>query len=70
MNPNFHFFNDSDDLIPNVNPKDKQNPKPIPQDHDEYFDDYDDSCPKCSASLSTHTVSKRIQCALAIVRGF
>ena len=69
MNPNFHFFDNSDDLIPNVNPKDKKNPKPIPQDHDDDLDDYDDSCPKCSESLSKHTWDKKIQCALARVRG-
>lgn len=37
-NPNFNFFTNSD-LIPNVNPKDKQNPKPIPQEQDEDLDD-------------------------------
>ena len=64
------FFNNSDDLIPNVNPKDKPNPKPIPQDQDEDLDEFDDSCPKCSESLSEHTQDKKFQCALARARGF
>ena len=30
----------------------------------------DDSCPKCLEPLSEHTQDKKIQCALARVRGF
>lgn len=63
------FFPNSNDLIPNVNPKNKPIPKPTPQDQDEDLDDYDDSCPKCSEPLSEHTRDKKIQCALARIRG-
>ena len=69
MNPNFNFFTNSDDLIPNVNPKDKSNPKPIPQNHDDDLDGYDDSCPNCNNSLSNHTRNEKIQCALDRIRG-
>ena len=67
MNPN-HIFSNSD-LIPNINPKNKQNPKPIPQDQDEDMDDLDDSCPNCNNLLSEHTRNEKIQCALARIRG-
>lgn len=60
-----NFFSKLDDLVPNVNPKDKQNPKPIPQDQDEDLADYDDSCPNCNNSLSNHTRNEKIQCALS-----
>lgn len=63
------FFSKLDDLIPNVNPKDKPNTKPIPQDQDEDLDEYDDSCPNCNNSLSNHTRNEKIQCALARIRG-
>lgn len=67
MNPN-HIFSNSD-LIPNVNPKDKPDSKPIPQNQDDGLDDYDDSCPNCNNSLSNHTREEKIQCALARIRG-
>ena len=62
------FFSKLDDLIPNVNPKDKPNTKPIPQDQDENLNDYDDSCPNCNNSLENHTRSEKIQCALSRIR--
>jgi hypothetical protein len=77
-NSHFDFFS-NEDLIPNVNPKDKPNqkpipkdkpnPKPIPQDKDEDLDEYDDSCPNCNNSLSNHTRNEKIQCALSRIRG-
>lgn len=66
MNPN-HIFSKSD-LIPNVNPKNKPNLKPIPQNQDNDYD-YDDICPNCNNSLSSHTKNEKIQCALARARG-
>ena len=64
-NSHFDFFS-NDDLIPNINPKDKPNPKPIPQDQD--LDNYDDSCPNCNNSLSNHTWNEKIQCVLSRAR--
>ena len=61
------FFS-NDNLIPNVNPKVKPNPIPHPQQNGD-MDEFDDSCPTCSESLSEHTRDKKIQCALARIRG-
>lgn len=63
------FFNNSDNLIPDVNPKNRPNPKPIPQNQDDGLDEYDDSCPNCNNSLSNHTRNEKIQCALSRIRG-
>ena len=67
-NSHFDFFC-NEDLIPNVNPKSKPNPAPIPPDQDDDIDEYDDSCPNCNNSLSNHTRNEKIQCALARIRG-